>query len=77
MAFPYEQGLVFMREIIADNGLKGVDEVYQDLPTTTEQILDPNKYLRRQGPEPLDPVSVTLPGWDVHEDASWGEWGCA
>ncbi|MCZ7532425.1 MAG: hypothetical protein M5U23_03275 [Acidimicrobiia bacterium] len=75
LAFPYEQGLVFMREIIADNGLKGVDEVYQDLPTTTEQILDPNKYLRRQGPEPLDPVSVTLPGWDVHEDASWGEWG--
>lgn len=75
LAFPYERGLVFLREIISDGGLKGVDKTYQDLPTTTEQILDPNKYLRREEPEQLEPVSVTLPGWDIHEDASWGEWG--
>ncbi|KAA3639878.1 MAG: hypothetical protein DWP92_04045 [Armatimonadetes bacterium] len=75
LAFPYEQGLVFIRELIADGGLKEVDETYQDMPTTTEQILNPRKYIRREDPEPLEAVSVTLPGWEVHEDAAWGEWG--
>lgn len=75
LAFPYEQGLVFMREIIADGGLEGVDKAYQDIPTTTEQILNPRKYLRREEPDPLEPVSVTLPDWNIQEDASWGEWG--
>lgn len=75
LAFPYEQGLIFINAVVADDGLKGVDEVYQDPPTTTEQILEPRKYLRREVPTPLDPVAVTLPGWDVHEDGAFGEWG--
>ncbi|MEZ5176440.1 MAG: hypothetical protein R2823_09585 [Acidimicrobiia bacterium] len=75
LAFPYEQGLIFIQQVISDGGLKAVDEAYQDPPDTTEQILEPRKYLRREDPEPLDPVTVTLPGWEIHEDASWGEWG--
>jgi len=75
LAFPYEQGLVFVGVVVADSGLKGVDEAYQDLPTTTEQILEPRKYIRREVPTPIDPVAVTLPGWEVYEDASFGEWG--
>ena len=75
LTFPYEQGLVFIGEIVKDGGLKGVDQVYQDLPVSTEQILEPRKYLRREDPEALASVAVTLPGWDVHDDASFGEWG--
>lgn len=75
LAFPYEQGLVFIGQIIAESGLKGVDKMYQDLPTTTEQILNPRKYLRREEPKHLEPVSVTLPDWEIGEDRSWGEWG--
>lgn len=75
LTFPYEQGLIFMNEIIEDGGLNGVDLVYQDLPTTTEQILEPRKYLRREEPGPIDPLTVELAGWDVNEDASFGEWG--
>lgn len=75
LAFPYEQGLVFIGQIIAEGGLKAVDKMYQDLPTTTEQILNPRKYLRREEPTRLEPVSVTLPGWEIGQDGSWGEWG--
>jgi hypothetical protein len=75
LAFPYEHGLVFIQSVVADGGLKGVDEVYQDLPTTTEQILEPRKYLRREEPSQIEPVTVTLPGWKIHKDASMGEWG--
>jgi hypothetical protein len=75
LMFPYEQGFVFIGQIVADGGLKGVDEMYEDLPTTTEQILEPRKYLRREEPDPIAPVSVSLDGWTVHDDAAFGEWG--
>jgi hypothetical protein len=75
LSFPYEHGLVFISAVVADGGLKGVDEVYQDPPTTTEQILEPRKYLRREVPTPINPVAVTLPGWEVHDDSAFGQWG--
>ncbi len=75
LSFPYDQGLAFMASIVANGGLKGVDEVYQDLPTTSEQILEPRKYLRREDPTPMQRVTATLPGWEIHEDATMGEWG--
>ena len=75
LLFPYEQGLVFVGAIVADGGLKGVDAMYQDLPSTTEQILEPRKYLRREDPLLLDPVSVALEGWTTHDEGSFGEWG--
>ncbi|MDA2979695.1 MAG: hypothetical protein O3B42_08060 [Actinomycetota bacterium] len=75
LSFPYDRGLAFMAAIIADGGLKGVDEVYQDLPTTSEQILEPRKYLRREHPLELPRVTATLPGWEIHQDATMGEWG--
>jgi hypothetical protein len=75
LSFPYEQGLLFTTQIVNEGGLAGVDAVYQDPPTTTEQILEPRKYLRREDPEPLDPVTATLSGWEIHEDSAFGEWG--
>lgn len=75
LTFPYEKGLVFTTQIVGEGGLQGVDEVYQDPPTSTEQILEPRKYLRREEPEPLEPVSVTLSGWEIHDDSAFGEWG--
>jgi hypothetical protein len=75
LLFPYEQGVVFISQIIADGGLKGVDEMYKDFPTTTEQIIEPRKYLRREEPDPITPVAVVLDGWSVHDDAAFGEWG--
>lgn len=75
LAFPYERGLVFINQLIESGGLKAVDEAYQDLPTTTEQILEPRKYLRREEPGPIPPMSVTLDGWEVFRNDSFGEWG--
>jgi hypothetical protein len=46
LGFPYEKGLTFIGQIMATAGLKGVDDAYKAIPISTEQILDPNKYLR-------------------------------
>jgi len=75
LAFPYEQGLVFTNQLIEEGGLKAVDEAYQDLPTTTEQILEPRKYLRREEPGAIAPMQVTLGGWEAFRNDSFGEWG--
>jgi hypothetical protein len=75
LGFPYEKGLIFVGQMMSTAGLKGVDDAYKALPISTEQILDPNKYLRDQQPEAIQPLTVDLPGWEIAEEATFGEWG--
>jgi len=75
LTFPYDQGLVFVDAIVSMGGLAAVDDAYQAPPETTEQILDVAKYNRREQPRDLAPLTVELDGWDVHDEASFGEWG--
>jgi hypothetical protein len=75
LGFPYEKGLTFVGQIMSTAGLKGVDEAYKALPISTEQILDPNKYLRNEQPESIAPLTVDLPGWEIADEATFGEWG--
>jgi hypothetical protein len=75
LAFPYEQGLTFTGYLMQESGLKGVDAAYQNPPVSTEQILDPNKYLRGEIPAELARLTVTLDGWEVFDEATLGEWG--
>jgi len=75
LAFPYENGLRFVGEIVATGGLKGVDEAYQDLPISSEQILDPNKYQRSEQPDDMAALAASLNGWSLDDEATFGEWG--
>ena len=75
LTFPYDQGLVFVDAIVSAGGLAAVDEAYQEPPETTEQILDVAKYNRREQPRDLAPLTVELAGWDLHDEATLGEWG--
>jgi hypothetical protein len=75
LGFPYEKGLAFVGQVMATAGLKGVDDAYKAIPISTEQILDPNKYLRGEPPETVTPLTVDLPGWEMAEEATFGEWG--
>jgi hypothetical protein len=75
LGFPQGKGLTFVGQIMATAGLKGVDDAYKALPISTEQILDPNKYLRSEQPEAVTPLTVDLPGWVMAEESTFGEWG--
>jgi len=75
LLFPYEQGLTFVQDVVSEGGIAAVDLAYGDLPDTTEQVLDPSKYLRSEGPRELAPLAVSLPGWEEHDRGSLGEWG--
>lgn len=75
LTFPYEQGLVFNGFLVAGGGLKGVDEAYLKLPISSEQILNPEKYARFEPPSELPPLTVELDGWQLFDEATFGEWG--
>ncbi len=74
--FPYQQGLEFVQALYDDGGWRAVDQAYQNLPDSTEQILHPENYPEDQ------PVNVTLSdlntvlgeGWREVERGAMGEW---
>lgn len=51
---PYVSGLGFCTDLYRAGGIDAVDAAHRDLPTSTEQILHPRKYLDREAPEAID-----------------------
>jgi hypothetical protein len=74
--FPYVEGHSFVESIFMDGGWEAVNELWKNLPASSEQILHPEKY-------PGDvPTVVTLPddladrlggGWREELRDVWGE----
>jgi hypothetical protein len=75
LLFPYQEGLNLLETIVAEGGIAAADLAYANYPDTTEQVLDPNKYLRAEAPRDLESLAVSLPGWEEHDAGSLGEWG--
>jgi len=50
LLFPYQQGLIFANGIWARGGWEAVDQAYERLPDSTEQVLHPEKYEAREMP---------------------------
>ncbi|MEX0658086.1 MAG: hypothetical protein WD080_03040, partial [Egibacteraceae bacterium] len=46
--FPFVAGEDFARALFAEGGVATLDAAYEDPPTTTEQIIHPDKYLARE-----------------------------
>jgi hypothetical protein len=59
---PYSDGIRFVQWMRRRGGWVSVDQAWTDLPTTTEQILHPDKYLSHEPPEPVSVPSAQLLG---------------
>lgn len=75
--FPYEAGLPFVQTFYQEDGFDTINEIFTDPPTSTEQILHPEKY-RDQRDEPqqveLTDLSPSLgAGWEQRDTDSLGE----
>ena len=58
LTFPYLQGLAFACRLHADGGWRAVDRAYDEPPTTTAQILFPERYESREAAvDPRDPAA--------------------
>ncbi len=58
--FPYQEGLTFVQALYDQGGWAAVTAALSDPPTSTEQILHPEKYLAAQRDEPNLPVRFDL-----------------
>jgi hypothetical protein len=71
----YEDGLCFI-QAVAPQVLRGVNGVFEDLPTTTEQILHPEKYLAGEDARVVNLRQVVIgTGWHELGHANLGEFG--
>lgn len=77
LLFPYNTGLTFLQPIQTQGGWEAVDAIYDRLPTSTEQVIHPDKYDANE-----EPVAVALPGglatdmgsgWKVSYEDTFGE----
>ena len=73
--FVYRYGLEFVKTLYnyEDNSWAGIDEAYLNPPTTTEQIIHPEKYVAQEQAKPVQAVSVG-DDWALVETDSFGEY---
>lgn len=74
--FPYDQGYAFVQTLYDEGGFDAVDDAYQNLPQSTEQILHPERY---PGDVPLqvelpDLSSILGGNWYLFDQNIMGEW---
>jgi hypothetical protein len=73
----YEDGLCFVQAIAAQVP-DGLQRIFEDLPSTMEQVLHPEKYLAGEAARPVEPEDLTeaLPGgWTRLSSGTFGEFG--
>jgi len=75
LTFPYEWGFGFVERLVAEGGAGAVDQAYQNLPTTVEQIMHPTAYFAFEPARPVALPATALEGYTVHEEGQYGEWG--
>lgn len=71
--FPYTTGAEFVVDIYQEGGFEAVNAAYQDPPTTSEQILDPDAYRNGEGGVTVTLEQLELDGYELGEESVWGE----
>jgi hypothetical protein len=70
--FPYTAGAFFVAQVLRAGGPDMVSLLFEHLPTTTEQILHPEKYFAGEGAIPVT-TPAPPPGWMAVAEGRMGE----
>src|SRR5207237_6542632 len=54
LAFPYQVGPPFTQSLLKAGGQAKLDAAFKNPPTTSEQLVHPEKYLAGEGAKPVD-----------------------
>lgn len=79
LQFPYSSGQIWIGSITADPlnpDFTEVDAIYDDPPVSTEQVMQLDKWERREPPIPVaapDLVTILGDGWEVVDESPIGE----
>lgn len=72
LLFPYTEGMAFVCGLYADGGWDAVDAAYADLPTTTAQILWPERYSAGEGAVDVAGLGAPAGSWSERSTATFG-----
>lgn len=76
LTFPYTQGQVFVQRLIAEGGWDAVNEAFRNPPASTEQVINPTKYLAGDMPHVVEVADVAQSlgaGWEQRFNRTAGE----
>lgn len=76
LEFPYSAGFEFVMNLYQEGGFEALDEVWQNPPQSTEQILHPEKYQDQDLPQNVSlPNLVDVLGdeWQLVDEDTFGE----
>jgi len=78
LQFPYVYGIGFVQEVLKQRSLESVNNVYKNLPASTEQIIHPDRFLSGDTPVKIEMASlsdVLGKGWKRIDTDVQGEFG--
>lgn len=75
LAFPYDTGQVFVESLIDAGGIAAIDASYIDRPSSTELVMHPSRFSSGELVRLVEPISIVLDGYEIHETSTYGEWG--
>lgn len=76
LAFPYNQGYVFVEALYNEGGFEAIDAAWADPPLSTEHILHPERYLAGDLPQIVSTAALTDTlgaGWRQLDEDIFGE----
>jgi len=71
--FVYRYGVEFVKALYVQGGWTAVDDAYANPPTTTEQIMHPEKYLAQEDAKTVEAPSINA-DWTLKKTDSFGEY---
>jgi hypothetical protein len=73
LLFPYTDGLLFQQTLVDQYGAQAFRKIFEDPPSTTRQILQPETYLRTEKPGKPKLPKIRLKGWERSSDGDIGQ----
>ena len=73
--FPYTAGSLLMVDLYRRGGVEALNQAFDRPPDSTEQVLHPDRYVALEPPVELEALSLTLEGYELFEEGTWGERG--
>lgn len=77
IVFPYQEGSQFVFGLyLQANGWSRINQAFQEVPASTEQVLHPEKYISGEAPAPVqlpDLTGVLGDGWSLLRQDTLGE----
>ena len=73
LVFPFVAGEQFVRAVFDEGGVDELNKVYSRPPSTTEQVLHPQKYFRGEEGVSVPPAAAPGDGWEELTSRTFGE----